>query len=451
MGSVRSTIAVCWPPDARAMLGALLLTSLACGREEPAPIETPAVPTAESTGDAAGARAALVAGQEAAALGDLDQALVSYRKAVELDPASAAAHFALGSALVPSAWLAVDAAAEDPAASERKVKLGMDHTVVGEGIEHLRRATEIEPEDAEYAYWLGRALHVADRDEDAVVALRRALELDPSTGPARKRLGLIYLDQGESELAREHLTAALELLPEDAGVPFQLGNLCLEEDPRTARGHFERALAIDPTLPWAHHNLSLALARLGDEAGAAREREAYETWKRFDAELSARVERAEKRASDAAAQIEAGEHLFAAGRNEQALGFFRRALRLDPEDALAHLYCGVVLLRSGEPGAARAHLERSVELAPDAVEPKVELARACVALGDEARVQALEADLADLVRPDDPDAELLFAQWLLERGRAGAAVPHFEAVLAAVPESREARDGLERARREEAR
>jgi tetratricopeptide (TPR) repeat protein len=406
----------------------------------PATIPVPTDPTAS--------RSALEQGRAAAELGDLGAALAAYRKAVELDPTSAAAHFTLGSALMPSATLAVGGTAEKPEREERAVKLGVDRSVLEEGVQHLRRAAELEPGNADYAYWLGRGLHVADHGPEAIAALRRALELAPDHGLAHKRLGLLYLDAGEQDLARAEFTAARTLLPRDAGVPFQLGTLALETDPAAARASFEQAIAIDPTMPWAHHNLALALARLGDEAGAAREREAYETWKRFEAELSALVERAGKRTQDAAAQIEAGEHLFAAGREEAALGHFRRALRIHPEDPLAHLYCGIVLLRQADARAAAAHLERSVALAPDAVQPRVELARACAALGDEARLRALEGELARLVRPDDPDGELLLAQWLLERGRGAEAVPHFEAVLAALPGSDEARAGLERARGE---
>jgi len=429
-----------WPLLLAGFSGAL--SGGACDSGEPTRTPTPS----EAPAQVEGARASHAAGVEAASLGRMEEALAAYRKALELDPEFARAHFALGCALIPSASLAVGATTEDPDPARRAVKIGMNRSVLEEGIAHLRRATELEPENAEFLYWLGRALHVDDRDAQAIAALERALALDPEHGQAEKRLGLIYLDQGETQGAERHLTAALALLPEDAGVPFQLGNLLLEADPAGARVHFERAIAIDPTLPWAHHNLSLALARLGDEAGSAHEKEAYENWKRFDAELAALVERANKRAEDPAAQIEAGEHLYAAGRMEGALKLFRRALLLAPEDPLAHLYCGIVLRKLGDPGSARAHLERSAALDPSAVQPQIELARASADLGDEARVAEILARLRSLVKPEDPDGEFLFAQWLLERGLFAEAGRHFEAVLAVAPENAEAREGLSRSR-----
>jgi Flp pilus assembly protein TadD len=97
--------------------------------------------------------------------GLLDEATQSYRKALELDPKFASAHYNLGSALARSGQLA-------------------------EAERHLRIAVKQKPDAATYT-GLGVVLWELERKDEAVAQLQKALETDATYAPARQKLNEI--------------------------------------------------------------------------------------------------------------------------------------------------------------------------------------------------------------------------------------------------------------------
>jgi tetratricopeptide (TPR) repeat protein len=376
-------------------------------------------------------------GLEAAMRGDVTKALEEYRRALAVDPGHAGAHFALGAALVPQSYVVAGS--------------GMrDFAILDEAIEHLERAAELE-DTAEHAYWLGRALDLRDRKEEALAKLEHALELDPTHGLARKRVGLIQVEQGRPEEALESFRKALETLPDDPGIHFQIGIRLEETDPEGAKAEYEKAIAIDPTFPWAYHGLATVLARLGDEEGHARVLEEGKRWKTIDEKLQVRVKRAGDNPKDVEAQISAGEMFFALHRREDALQMFRRALALDQSDPNVHMYCGILLREEGELEIAMNHLEESCYLwqqqGTEQVQPVIELALVYHAMENEARVNELVAKADGLLaKSEDPTDHLIAAHGLTALGREAEALRQYELVLAADPENEEARQALAEAR-----
>jgi len=120
--------------------------------------------TAESRGDRALlTRAAVGVGLAALLEGDANDARASLTRAVELDPASAAAHVGLGRYFTAVRRYR-DARAE------------------------FERAQVLEPGSAEPAYRLGMAYVQAGERAEAIRAFTRALERDPAHGPCREAL-----------------------------------------------------------------------------------------------------------------------------------------------------------------------------------------------------------------------------------------------------------------------
>jgi Flp pilus assembly protein TadD/predicted small lipoprotein YifL len=97
--------------------------------------------------------------------GLIDEAVRSYRKALELDPKSASAHYNLGSSLARSGQYA-------------------------EAEQHLRTALELQPDARTYT-GLGIVLAQRGRTDEAAAALRKAIETDASYAPAREKLAEI--------------------------------------------------------------------------------------------------------------------------------------------------------------------------------------------------------------------------------------------------------------------
>lgn len=390
------------------------------------------------------AREALERGLEFDARNQLDLAAEAFREAIALDPAFAEAHMQLGRTLELMSYVRVGRGGEAPA-NVAHVTLGREEPLLDESIAHLERAVALDPRNAEPAYLAGRVLYLRGRDADAIAMLETAVALDPAHGEAYKRLGTVLLDNGEPAAALASLRVAQSLLPEDGSIPFHIGNILQEADPEGARSAYEQAIATDRTIPWAHNGLATVLARLRDAEGAARARHDFEIWEKLELQLQAAEARARNRPDEVAAQLDAGELHFAVGRKKAALGYFRQAHALAPDEPLAHLYLGI-LLAGSDPAEGRRHLEECLRFVPDAAQPKVELLRLGAATNDAALVAAMLERIAPEVHAWDAEERLGLADFLLESGRVEAAEQHYAAVRSLEPDNAAAAQGLQRAR-----
>ncbi|HEY3130638.1 MAG TPA: tetratricopeptide repeat protein [Acidobacteriota bacterium] len=114
-------------------------------------------------------------------------------------------------------------------------------------------------------------------------------------------------------------------------------------------------------------------------------------------------------------RVSLGYALWRSARTAEAAESFREALRLDEKHFPAHYYLGRLLLIGGrDPSEAAAHLQRAVEVNPEAYEVRFDLIAAYRALGDATRARAqlrfLEAEM-----PAEP--RVLYASALLAADR----------------------------------
>jgi protein O-GlcNAc transferase len=121
---------------------------------------------------------------------------------------------------------------------------------------------------------LGRMLEKAGRLDEARELLTRAVDLAPEDYTARLNLGACLKTMRLNALAREHTQIAVDLKPDQAQAHFNLG--CLWESElqfERARTCHERALTIDPLHVGANINLGNILQLYDDTHGA---KECYE-------------------------------------------------------------------------------------------------------------------------------------------------------------------------------
>lgn len=122
---------------------------------------------------------------------------------------------------------------------------------------------------------LGVALLRAGKPAEAAAQLREALRLRPDFPEAHAGLGDALLEQGDLDAAAASYREALRLRPTLADAAFDLGRVALRRrDWAGAIEAFGAAARLDPRNPLAHHNLAYALTAAGrtDEAIAAYER-----------------------------------------------------------------------------------------------------------------------------------------------------------------------------------
>ncbi|HWX80962.1 MAG TPA: tetratricopeptide repeat protein [Steroidobacteraceae bacterium] len=230
-------------------------------------------------------------GNALARLGQWDQAVASYGRALSFKPDFSDAHSNLGNAFSELGQFEAAAAS-------------------------YRRALEINPQLFEAHNHLGNALRLLYRPAEAAASYRRALEIQPDFAEAHSNLGNVLVDLGQLNEALASYRRALTLKPNFAEAHNNMGSLLrgfgqLAE----AIASYRRALVLKPDFAEAHSNLGIALRLLGRTVEAeASCRRALE----INPKLTAAVA--------ALAETHADRGLFA-----EAEEIFKRIISIEPE------------------------------------------------------------------------------------------------------------------------
>lgn len=146
------------------------------------------------------ARAYVNLGNVQAAQGQPDQAANSYRQALRLQPGYGAAHANLG-------------------------RLYLTQKEYLNAAEHYARAVRLLPDSADALVGLGSALEDLQRHTEAEQAYRQALVVQPGFPGANLNLGRLLATLKRPDEGLEHLQAALSQLPDSALGHFMLGDV----------------------------------------------------------------------------------------------------------------------------------------------------------------------------------------------------------------------------------
>lgn len=167
--------------------------------------------------------------------GDNEQAVLYFKRALELNPAYTEASlnlaityndmgdfegakdvFEIASTIASSAPGKLDPFAAGKLANEH-YKIGnlyLDFGMFDEAMDEYMKALKLRPTLADVHTKLGIALRSKDRFEDAIVHFTKAKESNPHYGPAWVQLGLTYHMRGLTGLAHQEWEKALEINPD---------------------------------------------------------------------------------------------------------------------------------------------------------------------------------------------------------------------------------------------
>jgi protein O-GlcNAc transferase len=264
-------------------------------------------------------------GNERRAAGDLEGAIESYRRALQLEPHHVASLYNLGLVLRETKRLeeaercfrrVCELEPRDADALLHLASLLDARSSVAEAAIAYRKVVALDAGNAGAWLCLG-AICVETSTEEAIRCLETCLRLEPETASAHHHLGRALKKLGRAERAAGAYRRALELAPASE-THNDLGNLLLDEGRLAeAAGHYREALGLWPENALTHNNLGCALSRMEkfDEAAAALQRAVALDPAYADAHLNlGSVQRLR-------------------GAREQALACFRRALELRPQDA----------------------------------------------------------------------------------------------------------------------
>ncbi len=260
-------------------------------------------------------------GQVLAEKGQLDQAIVYFRRAIELSGEYAQAHNNLGAALMQKGKQADEIAQQ----SNEPHGNGLEQQgYIDEAMAHYQRALQIKPDYAEAQSNLGNIFYGRGQVDEAIARYQKALEIDPNYAKADYNLGIVLLKTGRASEAIAYYQKALEINPDFAEAEYNLGRAF------AAQGKFSEAVAacqaavrIRPDYAQAHNNMAFFLVRLG--------------------------------------------------KPKEALRQLNDALRINPNYPEAHFNMGCVLRELGRRDEAVAEFIETLRLKPDYAEAKQQL------------------------------------------------------------------------------
>lgn len=198
-------------------------------------------------------------------------------------------------------------------------------------IQLFQKATELDPRYATayaglgeaYATWYQRFERKEAWLEKAIESSLRALMYDSTLSEAYASLGLAYFNKGALEDAMAATQKAIELDPDNSIAYWSLGRIYHVTDrDREAADLFHRVLELNPDFYAAYADLGLVYERLG-------EKEKYE------------------------------EIL------QKCLLFFPQYVLRHPDDARAHMFLAITLVRAGKNDEAKVEAAKALELSPD--------------------------------------------------------------------------------------
>ncbi len=189
-------------------------------------------------------------------LGNLQEAELYLRKAIELNPNFANAHFNLGNIFIDldklqEAELSIRKAIElDPDFENAHSNLAgilKDLGKLKEAELSIRRVIELNPNFANAHSNLGVILRDLGKLKEAELSIRKAIELDPDFADAYLNLGNILRDLGQSQKAELSIRKAIELNPDLASAHYTLGSLLQDlGEIDEAITHWEKAYKLKP-------------------------------------------------------------------------------------------------------------------------------------------------------------------------------------------------------------
>ena len=204
------------------------------------------------------------------AIGDLDEAILRYKMAIEINPNFAEAYNNLGTTLMSRGELS---SAEDylKIALEKRPDYSLAHNNLGlvladsgkekEALDCYLAAIEFSPNFSSAHDNLGNLYSRLGHHKKAINHYEEAIRKDSRNASALNNLGTLLKELGRSEEARRHYENAISVLPDFAEGYNNLGTLSLSEGKfKQATENFRKAIIIKPQYFDAYSNLIFSIA-----------------------------------------------------------------------------------------------------------------------------------------------------------------------------------------------
>jgi tetratricopeptide (TPR) repeat protein len=355
------------------------------------------------------------------ALGDPKTAKLAFERALELDPTHKFARQGLGSVAVAQGRFD-DALTEyaaalvlDPQFAEVHNKVANLHAARGDSDlakAAWKKAMEAAPDD--YHAWMnmGAVLSMEGDLDGAAELLGEAVRRAPGHARAHFNYGYVLFKIDRHDDALAHFAAALAINPRDRTVrgtqvlvqavrdgdvpataidPYEQAVASMLTDPSIAAQKYKEVLMLAPDFAFAHMNLGVAHAALGEVVDAEQSLkkatelgpEDADTWRnlgmfylmvqRFPDAVPALQTAHGLDPSDPQLLGALANAQFTSGDAGAASSSYRRALKLRPRDPELHVELAAAQAASGYLDSAATSARDALEIAPDLVPARVQL------------------------------------------------------------------------------
>ena len=134
-----------------------------------------------------------------------------------------------------------------------------------DAIESFYKALKIQPDFAEAYNGIGNAQREKGDLETAIDSFKQAITIKPDFTDAYNNMGNALKDKGDLKASIDCYEQALKIKPDYAEAYYNMGNALQDEgDIEAAIGSFKQALKIKPDFPEAYNNMGAALRNNGD-------------------------------------------------------------------------------------------------------------------------------------------------------------------------------------------
>ncbi|MGH8631384.1 MAG: tetratricopeptide repeat protein, partial [Burkholderiales bacterium] len=293
--------------------------------------------------------------------------------------------------------------------------------------------------DMRWPYYLGHVYRLKNDPATAAAFFEQTLALQADHVPSLVWLAEMHLAQSQPDAAGPFLAKAQSLQPGEGAVLQALGRVALaKQDYAQAVRHLRGALAVSPKATRLHYPLAMAYRGLGDRKKAEEhlrlrgEGELPPT-DPLMGDLAALLK-------NAAAYEIRGAEAINERRWREAVANLRKASEIDPNNAFTRLNLGTSLYMLNDAPGALAQFQAAVRLSPG-------LAKAHFAIGVLKEVsrndpEAIEAFAAAVKSdPGYTEARLSLANALRRSGLTSDSLAHYAAVMKADPGSSQASFG----------
>ena len=333
-----------------------------------------------------------IAGACKAGLGDLDDALILYKKAIDTKPDYAKAYYNLAGTLqdmsefedsIENYKKSIEI---EPNFAEAHNNLGNVYRELGEleeAVNSYQKAIVINNNYVEAIFSLGVVLKSLN-SRDAIDCFIKAIEIKSDFAEAHNNLGIAYKDRGQIEDAIKSYKKALDINSNYLEAHNNLGNAYRNLGKlKEASLSYQKAISIKSDYPTIHNNLGNTLKDLGSHEEAI---ESYkkalsinpdfaETYSYLGSayrELSMyedAIESYQKALSIDPGNSDLMNDLGVAykdyGNYEDAIKSYQKALSIDPENSFLHSNLGVSYKIIGRLDDAIQSYEKAIHLNPD--------------------------------------------------------------------------------------